>query len=520
MSHDYERVIISGRLICRTPLSIGAGAGAGVMPVPESADIEEPANHADIEEPANRLAVCKGLGGVPYLPGSSLRGLLRALLLEDGATGLHRRVFGAARGSDRDSQAGLLRVYDAFLAGAKIEPDERPRNAIEPVTGTTRDHALYSLEQIPAGAEFDCRFELERCDRATVAAVLGLLKRLDGKLPESRLGRGAGKSEGRVEWQQASDQSIKVLTPAELAKWLRDDGTELDSAFEAVTIAAATPALKPRRNELRIPLRIRPLSPLLVDPVEPTPEQGRAMGGENGHLARVEKRAGESVLVVPAASLRGVLRSHCRKILMTLLVANASEMSPYPQCQSRADALIGRLFGHEGRASAVILEDATAPYAHGGAHEHEQHFNAVDRFTGGVADGALFWAKAAVSTTKAPLDLITTLRIDLDRLAWNAPGESPPDHPDWWRGLLLLVLRDAMDGDLILGRGKARGYGVVRICPKVGGQVQKSWEDLLKLAGTAEAPSLDTAETWLAALHDALGTPEFAAPADPQPAPR
>ena len=496
MNDYYERVIISGRLICRTPLSIGAGA----MPVPEPT--------AGTEEPANRLAVCKGLGGVPYLPGSSLRGLLRALLLEDGATGLHRRVFGAARGSDRDSQARLLRVYDAFLAGdSRVgkKPDERMRNAIDPVTGATRDHALYSLEQIPAGAEFDCRFELERCDRATVATVLGLLDRLDGKRPESRLGRGANKSEGRVEWRADTD-AIKVLTPARLAEWLRDDGTELDSAFETVAIAAITPTLKPRRNELQIPLRIRPLSPLLVDPVEPTPEQGRAMGGENGHLARVEKRAGESVLVVPAASLRGVLRSHCRKILMTLLVANASELSPYPQCQSRADALIGRLFGHEGRASAVILEDATAPYAHGCAHEHEQHFNAVDRFTGGVAYGALFWAKAAVSTTKAPLDLITTLRIDLDRLAWSPP-ETSDANPDWWRGLLLLAQRDAMDGDLILGRGKARGYGVVAVQPKVNKAFVESWEDLLKLAGTAEVPSLDTAETWLAALHDALGTP-------------
>lgn len=39
----------------------------------------------------------------------------------------------------------------------------------------------------------------------------------------------------------------------------------------------------------------------------------------------------------------------------------------------------------------------------------------------------------------------------------------PADRAEWWMGLLVLVLRDAMEGDLAIGWGKARGYGAFRL---------------------------------------------------------
>jgi CRISPR/Cas system CSM-associated protein Csm3 (group 7 of RAMP superfamily) len=476
--YDYERARVAGRVICLTPLSVGAG--------------EMPTAAAGGEEPANRLTVCAGVGGVPYIPGSSLRGLLRALLSADDPD--HRTMFGDARGA---GAAGALRVYDAVLAAAGPAGQakaERARTAIDPVTGTARDNALYALEQVPAGAEFLCRFEIEKCSEAGLQTFLGLLHGLDADNPRARLGRGRNKSEGRIAWKP---ERVETLSSEKLAEWLLADGGDLDGYYETRPLAASKARLVPPDYALEVRLRLETRVPLLVDPERPGVKNGPDM------VCRVETRGGKRVLVVPAASLRGLLRAHCRKILMTQLVANFPEEPPYPKSNDRAEELIGWLFGDEGRASAIVFVDATTEDFDENGDRHEQHFNAVDRFTGGVADTALYSVKAA-----APAALDTTLRVETRYLGKPRPPAVP--HPDWWRGLLLLALRDAMEGDLALGWGKAKGYGVFKVSPKVDSQSEpeyvESWDRLF-----THPHHRDRAQAWLNALHDELGTPEAAA---------
>lgn len=476
--YDYERVRIEGRLVCLTPLAIGAGE----MPTVTDTGPDR--------EPSNRLAVCIGAGGLPYLPGSSLRGLLRALLPEDEAR-RHRCLFGSARGDGKDSRAGALRVYDAPLAKAEGGDKgivDRPRTAIDPVTGTARDNCLYTLEQVPAGAEFRCEFEIERCDTETLRRFLGLLNLLDGS-PLSRLGRGVGRSEGRVLWKSPA---VKTLSPADLAAWLLAADKTLDECYEdqtkKLTAAPVEPVSRPEIIGIR--LRLTSETPLLVDPIRYGKKGVKKKDGEPDLVCRTETRDTKngdpkSVLVVPAASLRGLLRARCRKILLTLRVDYTKEGPPYDDAIRRADELLGRLFGTQHHASAVILEDAVAE----NFARHPQNFNAVDRFTGGVADTALYRVEAAT----APY-LETTLRID--------PARLPKDQSDWWKGLLVLVLRDAMDGDLALGWGKSKGYGIFRARPKFGegdDGYAKTWEDLAAKTGL-----LESAKDWVRALHEEL----------------
>lgn len=479
--YDYERVRIEGRLVCLTPLNIGAGE------MPTVTDI------GPDREPSNRLAVCAGAGGLPYIPGSSLRGLLRALLPEDDAH-RHRDLFGSARGDGKDSRAGALRVYDARLPDAEAggkHTEDRPRTAIDPVTGTARDNFLYTLEQVPAGTEFPCEFEIERCDTETLRRFLGLLGLLDGSRL-SRLGRGSGRSEGRVMWKPGS---VKTLSPARLAEWLLAANKKLDECYEDQTQKLTATPVKPApaRPEMKeIPLRLATETPLLVDPRRYGKKGEKKEDGEPDLVCRTETRYtkngdAKSVLVVPAASLRGLLRAHCRKILLTLRVDYTKEGPPYADANRRADELIGRLFGTQQHASAVILEDAVAE----NFARHPQNFNAVDRFTGGVADTALYRVEAAT----AP-HLETTLRID--------PVRMPKDQSDWWKGLLVLALRDAMDGDLALGWGKSKGYGIFRAQVKAAEgdkEYAKTWDDLAAKTGL-----LESAKEWVRALHEELNT--------------
>ena len=70
---------------------------------------------------------------------------------------------------------------------------------------------------------------------------------------------------------------------------------------------------------------------------------------------------------------------------------------------------------------------------------------AIDRFTGGVAGSAKFDAEAVYQPV-----LAGTITIDLKRM------------PLWGLGLLALVLRDLMEGDIPLGFGAGKGYGACK----------------------------------------------------------
>jgi hypothetical protein len=71
---------------------------------------------------------------------------------------------------------------------------------------------------------------------------------------------------------------------------------------------------------------------------------------------------------------------------------------------------------------------------------------AIDRFTGGGADGLKFNAQAVYQPV-----LSGTLRLDVRRLDL------------WALGLLALTLRDALEGDLTFGFGASKGYGAGHI---------------------------------------------------------
>ena len=70
---------------------------------------------------------------------------------------------------------------------------------------------------------------------------------------------------------------------------------------------------------------------------------------------------------------------------------------------------------------------------------------------------------------------------------------------DWWKGLLILVLRDALEGDLAVGWGKARGFGVIKIALEWDGTRLDSWPAFLGYLDNANLrPKV---QGWIEALH-------------------
>jgi CRISPR-associated protein Csm3 len=218
------KLVLEGELICATGLHIGAGKGS-------------------LEIGGADNPVVKDAFGVPYIPGSSLRGRLRSLLEQ--ASGLavpselvylskrkgqevriHQsdrpddeicilfgrnasrmeKVTGEAAESASATPARLA-VYDAPLVLESITQQMRENlddeltevkseNAVDRITSQANPR---TLERVPAGARFSMRFVLDvLCDEdkpllARVAESLRLLE-------DDALGGGGSRGSGRVKF--------------------------------------------------------------------------------------------------------------------------------------------------------------------------------------------------------------------------------------------------------------------------------------------------------------------------------
>lgn len=483
--YDYERVMITGWLTCRTMLHVGSG-------------FEEERTASGAAQPLSQ--VCLGAGDQPFIPASSLRGYLsarvRASVDDPNETldkSLHERLFGTARRRagdqpiDEDTdygRMGALRVYDALWgAGQAYRPRLQTRVAIDPVTGTAKAHQLFSQALVPAGSLFRCRLELERIDGAAVDVLLAALNSLDGRVG-AQLGAGKTLTQGVLRWRL---DELRVLRPERFIDWLSAH-EPLETFFEALSVSPPKGSAR-LAGFAHIGLVLRPQAPLLV-----TDPEAHKTNTEPSTPDRVFLSEGNRVRI-PSSTLRGVVRARCRRILMTRLgcIASDNEASYNEQVlQSVVDEMIGVLFGGQDAMGLIRFSDALGRFRR--KQVHRQWFNAIDRFTGGVADHRLYHVQAVW-----PSHLCC--RISFDPRLLTKAGEWRAQYL-WMPGLLVHVLRDAMEGDLALGWGKARGYGALRVAlhGSHAGRIRcwTCFQDLLDASGPLERERLSG---WLRALE-------------------
>ncbi len=488
----YPRVRILGQLECRSPLHVGDGT-------------DQPfTGRTGRNDPRGLYrAVCLDADGKPYIPATTLRGHLRERCAAQPT--LAECFFG------RLDQAGLVRVFDATLmnpaAGAERRPYWDPERTtaiqhgikIEPVTGTVGDHLLFRHEVVPEGTRFSLTLEADGLDQEALAILLGLLASLDGG-PAAAIGRGASRLQGRLCWTL---DRVDYLDGDALAAWLDDDDTRLlDQAFEVLKHipAAAAPPCAPG-HQIRV--RLRPTGPLLVNEPGLVAEDHRdpstADEADERHAPGLEfSRTPDGHARIPASSLRGLLRGRARRILVTL----AAAQSPTCPAGQVGDHLLGRLFGTTGRRGRLWIGDAIAAQP---CDAIEQTFVAIDRFTGGGERHKLYQARAARCGV-----LGADIRLDT-RLT---------DLVDWEKALLLLLARDALEGDLAVGWGKARGYGALEVELELAGAAAiDAWTDPhgKGLLDWIDARfSRATAQSWIADLHREIAA--AIAALQPQPA--
>jgi len=401
--------------------------------------------------------------GVPLLPGTSLAGALRSHLAD--VLGGYRsseqqeveELFGTARSpkrqeptapfegapSDDAGSQSLLIVFDSLgTLPDGAAPEIRDGVAIDPATGTAEAHKKFDFEILPAGTCFPVRVELIVGDLKKEAQLLVLLVTALNGLGEGDIGLGMRRSRGLGAISVHDWKAVRhdLATPQGWLCWLTSDhekpiGDHVPghgSAAEA--IRAAFPNLKiekfaDRRRRLLVDLKLDLAGDLLVR--SPAADAGAP---DVVHL----HSAGKPVL--PGTGLAGALRAQALRIARLVR-----------ESQGDWDKFVDRLFGPRleredansqgGQAMASRLRISESFIENG--EGRRQTRIAIDRFTGGVVRGALFDEQVlAGGNLKVRLEL--------------------RDPADAETGLLLLLLKDLLSGDIPVGGAVSVGRGVLR----------------------------------------------------------
>jgi CRISPR/Cas system CMR subunit Cmr4 (Cas7 group RAMP superfamily) len=418
-----RRLIITGDLELTTPTHLGNGDTEGSTDMPLLRDV--------LEER-------------PLLTGTSLAGALRAYLLarvagycmqeQKGQTALVELLFGGAKGDEEGDQSPLI-VDDSL--GNPIIPEIRDGVRIDAKTRTAEDKFKYDGEFLPPGTTFPLRFELLLDDEQDAIRLTTLAHALEA-LEKGEIRIGARKTRGfgrcRVTgWRVAL---FDLRNTEQLLNWLTlDEATHPDLSLETPAKSVADwqhifgkANLNDAREFFSISATFALAGPLLIRSEEPLTD-----GDHQPDFAHLRNGQGEPV--ISGTSLAGVLRARALRILNTL-----------GKNQDAPDSLLNTLFGKDMQqhkehptASRLIVEEVVITES----KPLVQNRVAIDRFTGGAFDTALF---AETPQVGGEVELKFQIRNPND-------GEI---------GLLLLLLKDLWTSDLPLGGTSSIGRGRLR----------------------------------------------------------
>ena len=430
------------------------------------------------------------------LPGTSIAGVLRAdarrlvralggpraeCRADSRCRCLTCQVFGPRAKTRRGDEEDPLWASRLYVRGgvACEDPATRIRDhvGIDRRTHTAADRRKYDVE-ISGPVTFPCLLRIDDPKDDEVELLEAVLRRLAaGWL---YLGGKSGSGLGRAELAKLRRHTLDLRDRQQLVKHLladevdaggHDDDLLADGAWlKQWRLAAATPAdgdeptLAPADwGQVRLGLALEFPNGLLVnDPAE------ALMAGFDHAFTRDHQ--GRPIL--PGSSLRGALRTRAEQILRTLAGPDAAcdlntqgsachqkigdrlrddkihedEKSLPFDDDRRLHCSACQVFGSGRLASSLKVSDfLTVEGTSRSPRAHEMV--AIDRFTGGAADQAKFDAQ-----TSGPVTVQGELTVEL------GPDRLQP----WGLGLLVLVLRDLLVGDVPLGFGSAKGFNEVR----------------------------------------------------------
>ena len=382
----------------------------------------------------------------PFIPAASIAGAARSFLArkcltwtqyKEGLTREPRKLKNLFGGADTEDTMSTLIVSDAASISEKVNRTIRDGVSIDIKSGTAKTGAKYDVEVVERGTEF--RLEMECIirhgdDNAALTqlflAILHAFQQGDLRLG-ARTRRGYGR--GKVESWEIRD--LRMDCPEDVMAWLRDDPWPRPKS-------SLTPEALPtdQRSYFSIEADFELRTSLLIRSVSGEPEAPDMV-----HLQSVGKP------VVPGTSFAGALRHRATLIANTI---------GFPE------KAVEKMFGfvHQknsnnsqepiSQASRIRIEERLVKNVD--AKTRWQNRIAIDRFTGGVVDGALFNEKPVYPRRLKDIPKGEPKKYHL-RLTLTLEEPDPAEI-----GLLLLTLRDFWCGHTALGGETSNGRGTLR----------------------------------------------------------
>jgi|SRR5580658_4392204 CRISPR/Cas system CSM-associated protein Csm3 (group 7 of RAMP superfamily) len=442
------RIEVTAELRVLSPLHIGSGMDRTVDEVLGAAGENKPSRVAAIQRDADNR---------PWLPGSTIKGLLRRLgrgeeidtlvgaetlvnglpvfrrgaLIVSGAS-LHQPSHATSLPyADRDADAGRGALGPGVFVAAGTRIDRS--------TGVADASSLRHDESVAPGAVFPLTLTIEmrgvdaerKCDEQ-LQVLLELLATL-GREAGWPIGAGQADGDGRVQLRNGKVSIAKTV--------LGEDGRMQSRPCKVglPTLPAPDPAIR------RWALRLDCEGPFAV--LDPSWAQQRQSGDQSAALSA--QRIGEKEPVLPGASVAGALRA--RAAWLAACDARRAGKEPvrddpsktYERAKRLNYSSVERLFGLSGWRGLLEIEvlkmlRPAAPWQVSSVK--------LDRFSGGPMSGGLF-------ETAAFLGVQALLVLRLRRV----PSGDVPTEADV--ALAERLIEDLCTNGIMLGHGSNKGFG-------------------------------------------------------------
>ena len=453
-----SRIKISGKLQAKTALHFGGN---------------------EINADTDSALAVNGRGDY-YLAGTNLTGLLRAwmtLAINEHITQSDiDRLWGFQSGDL--GHASFIIVEDGVIKlPVGLTTEVRDGVGIDRALGTAADKQKYDREILPKGSAIELQLTVERCDRKSDAEwsrekylLAEVLQAMQNQ--ELRIGGGKTRGLGKVQLIDLKiHEQADLLTPQGILNVLKGDaGSQIKlETLSSLNNLIAKPA------QLTITIDWKPLTPVML--------KSEAEGIAVDILPLVSGNDNGLSLLISGSAIKGVLRSQGEKIVRTVCGYDLPD-NFLTQVQVQ---LVKTLFGsaaeieegtQQGYQGALAIDDCYANLSFtpqqwnkiktardspellqalrdAGLTSVQQAFHvAIDRWTGGAADGALYSVLEPMGIEWSPVELT----LDLDRLKRDTD-----DNYLSRIALLFLVFRDLMNRRIPIGFGTNRGMGDLEI---------------------------------------------------------
>ncbi|MBR3881406.1 MAG: hypothetical protein IKJ34_07435 [Mailhella sp.] len=406
---------------CLSPLHCGSGAPSWIQDQP----------------------VVRDAFGYWTIPGTSLAGSLRSLAEKLDAS-LASKLFGGEKASlfwsadarllDYDDQPALEKQLAGKDVALPVGPFLRDHVRLDSESETAQKGGKFDEEIVPPGTRFAIEFAFDAWDRKDVEKELGLFDRLCALAAAGAMPLGAHGTNGMGSYRvlKAESREFDLHSFAGMQDWLRlSSGIDFVRDGGKPVILPAAPVLPQHEGisgTLTIPFEAD--GPLIVG-------GGSALkSGDDIVFATTptldyEKKSVTERFVIPGSSVKGAFRHAMYRICL----ARGFE-------KRNAEQVMNALFGHAEGDSAQRGKLSFSEAALGDALPLSVPHVAIDRFSGGALDGALF-SEGPVWKQGMPVSISVSFE-----------GLSPAEA-----ALLFHALFDMAEGALSLGGGAGRGCG-------------------------------------------------------------